>query len=427
MRILVISDVPWSDDNSVGNTYSNIFKNMKDVEFANLYCQSGTPTSELVKEYYQITEKDIIKNLFKKKSRRNNKTVEGNLSITFNKKEQKLYDILRSLRFQSFLLIREFIWKIGKWQTRELNNFIKNFNPDIIFTFCLESVYYINIVEYCKEISGAKLVQFFTDDVYSFKSQNPSYLIHKSCIRKTIRRSITKTDLTYGATRKLCEEYSRFLHTNIFPLYKICDTHKNTKTTFNNPLKITYTGNLFYGRWRVLALLAQAIKEINENGLKIVLNIYTTGLFSNRIQNALNVKGASMLLGGISYSEVKKVLSESDMVAHVESFENREIRKTHLSFSTKIVDCIQSGNCLLAIGPEKVESINLLNEHNIAQVILKNSKEEIKKKLTKILEQKKILTKTAERMREYGVNNHSEESLKCNLYNRLKAISKGAN
>ena len=43
MRILVISRSPWRLDNSFGNTYSSIFRNMKDVEIANIYLSDGTP------------------------------------------------------------------------------------------------------------------------------------------------------------------------------------------------------------------------------------------------------------------------------------------------------------------------------------------------------------------------------------------------
>ena len=34
--------------------------------------------------------------------------------------EQKIYDKMRVLRFQSFFVIRELIWKFGKWKTKEI-------------------------------------------------------------------------------------------------------------------------------------------------------------------------------------------------------------------------------------------------------------------------------------------------------------------
>ena len=63
MKILVLSSTPWSNDNSFGNSFSNIFEGITDVEIANIACRPGMPTSCVVKRYFQITEKALIRNL----------------------------------------------------------------------------------------------------------------------------------------------------------------------------------------------------------------------------------------------------------------------------------------------------------------------------------------------------------------------------
>lgn len=427
MRILVISDVPWSEDNSVGNTYNNIFKNMNNVEFANLYCKPGQSNSKIPTKYYQITEKKILLNLIGKANskKENLKGIKEDSVNNLNEKEQKIYDFLRNLRFPLLFIARELIWKIGKWKTNDLDDFLQEFNPDIIFSFCLDSVYYTKIIDYCRFKTRAKTVLFFADDVYSYKRMNPLYLLHQFCVRRSIRKIVNHSQLIYGATSELCNEYSGILNRNLFPLYKICNDIPETKNTVNLPLKVTYTGNLFYGRWKVLALLAEAIKEINKESTKIFLDIYTSGLYDKKIMEALNIKGASCLRKAIPYDEVKTVLKESDMVVHVESFERKEIRKTRLSFSTKIVDCIQSGSCLLAVGPSEVASISMLKKLDIAEVITTDSKEDIKQVLENILENNKILIQTSEKMKKYGLEYHSQEHLMASLYNKLEELSKG--
>ena len=429
VRILVISDVPWSEDNSVGNTYSNIFRNMENVEFANLFFKPGKPNLKILKKYYQMTEKKIIWNLIRKENNMNETSdtkMEGSVG-ELNKKEQKIYDLLRSLRFPFLFIAREFIWKVGKWKTKELDDFLQEFNPDIIFSFCLDSVYYANIIDYCRKKTVSNTVLFFADDVYAYKRMNPLYLLHQYFVRKSIKRLASHCRLIYGATPELCSEYFNILKTKLIPLYKTCYDIPETKTSNNTPLKMTYTGNLFYGRWKVLTLLSAAIKEINKDSIKIFLNIYTSGLYNQKMMKALNKDNASCLRKGIPYDEVKKVLKESDIVVHVESFERKEIRKTRLSFSTKIVDCIQSGSCLLAIGPAEVASISMLRKHDIAEVITKNRKDDIKAALENILENNNILIETSERMKKYGLEYHSPEDLRVNLYNKLEELSKGDN
>ena len=49
IRVLVATYLPWSNDISVGNTLSNIFKGMEDrMEFANIYFREDVPDNDIV-------------------------------------------------------------------------------------------------------------------------------------------------------------------------------------------------------------------------------------------------------------------------------------------------------------------------------------------------------------------------------------------
>jgi hypothetical protein len=416
MRILVISGVPWRDDNSMGNTCDNIFRQMGNAVFASLYCKPGIPNSKRVGTYFQITEKQLFFNLVKRKS-------SGQRELKdFSGTEKYIYNIGRMWGFNIFHLIRELLWKICNWRTIELSDFLIEFKPDVIFSFCRNSIYENDIIKYSKEITGAKLVLFFVDDVYSYSQRSPLYLAYKYFIRKKIRNMAKISDILYGITPKLCDEYREIFKKEIKLLYKVCEHINSVKSTTNIPLRITYTGNLFYGRWEVLALIAQAIKRINSKSIKALLHIYTTGMTTLQMKSALNIEGASQLYGAIPYEQAKKVLQESDIVLHVESFKAREIRRTRLSFSTKIVDCMQSGSCLLAIGPEETASIKLLKEHGIAQIVSSNSEEYIENVLRMLIENPKFIRHTAGVMQQFALAHHSPMALEQTLYKELNTL-----
>lgn len=63
MKILVVSDTPWANDNSFGNSFSNIFEGMQDVQFANIYLRYGQPENDFDMLFFQITEKSLLRNL----------------------------------------------------------------------------------------------------------------------------------------------------------------------------------------------------------------------------------------------------------------------------------------------------------------------------------------------------------------------------
>lgn len=61
LRILILSNTPWDNSNSFGNSFSNIFSGIDNIEIANIYCRYGEPDNCIVKKYFQITEKSLIK------------------------------------------------------------------------------------------------------------------------------------------------------------------------------------------------------------------------------------------------------------------------------------------------------------------------------------------------------------------------------
>ena len=66
MKILYLSNIEWSDDNASGNTASNWFAGMKDMEFASIYRRNSMPNNSVCDKYYQITMTSIIKKFFHK-------------------------------------------------------------------------------------------------------------------------------------------------------------------------------------------------------------------------------------------------------------------------------------------------------------------------------------------------------------------------
>ena len=66
MRVLVITRAPWRTDNNTGNTMTNFFSDMKDIEFYNLYFRDQLPQNDIAKRSFAISEGQLVKNLLKK-------------------------------------------------------------------------------------------------------------------------------------------------------------------------------------------------------------------------------------------------------------------------------------------------------------------------------------------------------------------------
>ena len=151
MKILVLSNTPWAMNNSFGNSFSNIFGDMENIEIANIYCRYGNPDNDIVGRYFQITEKSLIKNIINKNYPSGKVIETGDSTDILNNTSIKIFNHGRKRRLQIYFWARDLIWAVGRWKSPELTNFINEFNPDIIFQPLYYSNYLNSIVLFLKK------------------------------------------------------------------------------------------------------------------------------------------------------------------------------------------------------------------------------------------------------------------------------------
>ena len=61
MRILIVSNSPWRSDNSFGNSFTNIFEGISDIEIANIYCKYGKPQTTVASRFFKLQKKLLSK------------------------------------------------------------------------------------------------------------------------------------------------------------------------------------------------------------------------------------------------------------------------------------------------------------------------------------------------------------------------------
>ena len=115
MRILVISRTPWNNDNSFGNTFSNLFEGMQDVEIFNVCCQNGKMSNQVVKSAFQMTDKAVLRSIVKRKSKTGWVISQSN-EATENELNQQVSVQATKKRKTTSLMIRDLIWRLGNWK-----------------------------------------------------------------------------------------------------------------------------------------------------------------------------------------------------------------------------------------------------------------------------------------------------------------------
>ncbi|WP_286156670.1 hypothetical protein [Bacteroides caecimuris] len=426
IKLLFISSTPWDDNNSFGNSFSNIFGGNDNYEIYNIYLSEGNSTSPLVKRKYQISFGEMVRSLKNPKFKPGKEIIDEQETENFSERGEAIFKKASIMRWQIMFWARDAVWATGKWKTPQLDEFIKSVNPDIIF----QPIYYSSFVDevglYAKKLTGAPMVGYISDDCYTLRqfSLSPLFWIDRLWKRRYVKRAIDECMLLYVITDRQKSEYTEIFGNKCKLLFKGGDFNEPFQThEIQTPIKLVYTGNIGAGRWKTLAKLAEAIKDVNNGETIFEMKVYTATPISNEMRKSLDIKGACSLMKPVPVSQVAEIQRQSDIVVHVEPFALSERYKARLSFSTKIVDYLQSGRCILAIGWEETGGIEYLRNMDAAITITEPST--IKSKLLEIKNDPSVITDYASKGYRCGKANHRIESIRSGLYADLKEVCKG--
>lgn len=418
MRILILTRNAWDDTNSIGNTVSNFFRDISDAEYANIYFRSAKPNNRLCEKYYRVTEKEVLKNwLSPSKIGRSFEfkadSVDCSAGSSSDFGEKKIISLAHKYNLRFLNTLSDRIWDSKKWINGNLDAFIRSFAPDLVFTFVKALPQYYQTIRLLREKYHIPLLTWIADDEYT------GYLNggKKKQIDR-LRYIISESAAVTGCSQEICDYYNSVFGCAATPLYKGCDLSAPVKDKTNDPLSIVYAGNLLFGRLEIIRKISDALENyVDSGGRRVSFEIYSnTPLSDTDISAYFGGNSCTAFKGSESYTVIKKRLSQADIVLHAESFDDAEIIKTRYSFSTKIIDYLQSGSVILAVGPGEISSIKYIRKIPGAFVI--DDMDSIKDMLPILLNDSDGFPERAAKTREFALKNHDSKSLAGDL-NRL--------
>ena len=171
----------------------------------------------------------------------------------------------------------------------------------------------------------------------------------------------------------------------------------------------------------MLGKLAGAIKKLNDGEIKAQLHIYSGSNLKQNQKRKLHDGRNSFLHHAIPYRELLERYRESDVAVHVESFDLKNRLLTRLSFSTKIIDCMNSGCAILAIGPETQGGIAYLKENDAAVCI--NRMKEIDSVIGELMNDTGRIKEYSQKASQLGQKNHVKETIEKQIRQDFYDIS----
>lgn len=389
MKVLIISNNAFSKTQCNGKTLSSFFSNMGADNVAQLYFGNNeNPDLSICNRYYRVTETQVLKSLLNlsfKTSNSHRSLMQARTANTY-----KESSIMRWLKRHSgtLSLFREFIWGFNTWDTIELDSWIHEFNPDLIFTLLGNNVYVHKIVLKLSEKYNLPIVSYFTDD-YVINSTATNWIErrHYKMICKQHDITLSKVSLAYVIGDKMKQDYSLKYNRDFGILGNCIDFARFAhliprKIDVSQPIIISFIGGLHSNRWKSVTELGHVLKVVGkERNLDFRLRVFTVANLTNEVKRAFDEAGV-LYCGSLTNEEVIKEIENSHFLLHVESFDEKYRKYVKYSISTKISECLVSNRMIIAFGPHEVASISLINENNFGCCITDlDSAETMKKKI----------------------------------------------
>lgn len=411
MKILIVSNSPWRDDNSFGNSFSNIFGGIHtEIQIANIYLKYGIPNCEFVKAYFQITEGSLLRNLIHPKISTGKRVFVTENAIS-EQNEKEAFNRVRKLKGPLLIWLRTLIWKIGRWKSSELEKFVDDFAPDLLFIPIYYSHYIHDINFWIKNRCDIPVLGYISDDNYSLRkiSWNPFFWLDRVLMRKRLRKVFNACEIVYTIS-EVQREYLRRRFGDKFKIltkYAVFDEEcKPSYRAAKVPIRMLYTGNLGCGRYASLLLIAEALCQINGNlSPRITLDIYTPTFLTKQQRAHLNV-GFTTLHDAVTHGEVVDLQEQADILVHVEGLGLKARLDIAQSFSTKIIDYLHCRKPIFVVGKADCASIKYFLDNDSG--IVAQSKREILGKLKTIVDSMETLSEYADKAWQCGVANHQK-------------------
>lgn len=390
-KILVISNNSFSKSNSNGRTLANFFINWDKNRLAQFFIIEDIPDFNICKNYYKVTDSDAIK-AFKtgiNVGERVTTTIKTNTNYMVNKNSNK-----KITKTPLTSIIRDLIWKSKRWKNEEINQWINNFNPNLILVQAGDAPF---MLKFAREIALKRNIPIiiYNTENYYFKDKNYmkssilSNIIYPVFIRilrreyKKIMQCASISIYNSDMLRKVYDEEFNKASMTIMTSTEIkLDDIEFNEINDDDEVVISYLGNLGVGRHESLIEIAETLQKIDK---KYKIDIY--GLCpSNEIKDKLLTSKGISYKGYVTYKEVKKVVTKSDLLIHAENFSDFYKWDLQYGFSTKIADSLASGSCFFIYAPKTLACTEYLIKNDCACIV--TDKNDLEKKLLDIIKNK---------------------------------------
>lgn len=381
-KVLIIENECLSYSTNNGRTLANLFLGWPKDRLAQFCISLNDPNTEVCDNYFCITDHDALNALVKRKK------LSGKHEAIKPTDSSKGKSIEKT---PFTMVVRNTIWNTNAWRQRTFYDWVEQFGPDLILLMNGDSYFMHKIaVDLAKKYHLPMVI--FNCEAYYFFDKNirgrgvlPGVFqkIFIKKYRKYFEKAINYADYSIYLNDVLERDYTKTFHKPATTIYTSSDMKFEPQNDISENPKFSYLGSFYFDRYKSLIDIAQALKEIKPD---YHLDVYGNLKGFDETKRAFEECEAINYCGMVPYDKVISAIRESDIVFHAECFDEDKIYAIRYGFSTKIADCVSSGNNFLVYAPENIAFMQYLKSNDCAWCV--TEKEQLVPTLKRLLSNK---------------------------------------
>jgi glycosyltransferase involved in cell wall biosynthesis len=327
---------------------AQFFKGWPRESLAQFYIQNATPDFSLCGNYYRITDKDALYALLKGGK-------DGKIAEDIPQTDPSApRHAMRPRRTPLRMILRDFVWRTGRWKSKSFYSFIDGFSPEAVILQAGHSVFMFRLAAEISESRNIPLIIYNSEGYYFNKKsffldapRSSLYPVFHRRLQKSIRKALAQSEYCIYSCEKLERKYKEVFEHRSATIMMSAELCEYEEKTANIPPVVSYLGNLGIKRHESLIEISEIMQQINADWY---LDVYgkITGADAFAILRSKGIR----YHGFVPYETVAEAMRRSDILVHAESFDKKVSTNWEFGFSAKIADSLACGVPLLLYAPE---------------------------------------------------------------------------
>lgn len=339
--VIAIERINSADPYNNGLLLRNLFINYPKENIAQIYSSGDNGDGGFFGHYYRLSQKDRRFGRFFYKYKNDVHSEEIQLEQPIGKGiKQRIKTMIANLFINTG--IHEIIFKVKI--SKEMQSWIYDFNPDIIFAQGYNLSFSLLPILVKKKFNS-KLAFFATDDwpryLYNGKLGENQILSFWARIKAVnlSKELIKLSDIPIAFGQPMAKEYEKrykkhftiITHSDNPQRFDLCQPKRlNTSDVFS----IVTIGTFTCYRWPLLLDLNEACTKLNDEGIKVKINILSSAIEFEGLQRLKEAKYIE-IYPDPGNDDLPCFLKGADLLFLPEGFEENFVKSIRLSISTK--------------------------------------------------------------------------------------------